>query len=190
MAHRLRYAMVEDGLKLTGVVGMDEAYIGAKRVRGTKRGRPGIDSDKVPVVALVERGGKVRAFPVDRVTGDTLKKALYENTTKRVTLVTDELRACESIKHPDHQTVNHSCGEYVRADVHTNTVEGFFSLLKRGIVGSFHHVSKGHLHRYTTEFEFRYNRRHATDGERAADIARGAEGKRLTYRQPSGTRAA
>ena len=84
-----------------------------------------------------------------------------------------------------HEMINHSDGVYVRGNVHTNTVEGFFGLLKRGIVGSFHHVSKGHLARYVDEFAFRYNARTVTDGKRAAMLVAATEGKRLTYRQPS-----
>jgi hypothetical protein len=92
-----------------------------------------------------------------------------------------------------HETVKHMDGEYGRGDVHTNTVEGFFSLLKRGINGTFHHVSKGYLHRYCDEFAFRYNTREALgvdDAERAARLVLAAEGKRLTYKQPSGASAA
>jgi hypothetical protein len=87
-----------------------------------------------------------------------------------------------------HDTIVHSRREYVRGNVHTNTVEGFFGLLKRGLVGSFHHVSKGHLSRYIDEFSFRYNARKISDGERAAMIVAGAEGKRLTYAQPKHSR--
>lgn len=92
-----------------------------------------------------------------------------------------------------HHTIKHSDGQYVKGNIHTNTVEGFFAILKRGIVGTFHHVSRGHLHRYCDEFAFRYNFRQAlgfTDGERAAQLVRFAEGKRLTFKQPSGTCAA
>jgi hypothetical protein len=92
-----------------------------------------------------------------------------------------------------HKTIKHSAKEYVRGDVHTNTVEGVFSLLKRGITGSFHHVSKGHLHRYCDEFSFRYNTRTKlgyTDSMRAAELVLGAEGKRLTYQSRSGASAA
>lgn len=85
---------------------------------------------------------------------------------------------------------DHSKDEYVRGNVHTNSVEGFFGLLKRGIVGSFHHVSRGHLARYCDEFSFRYNLRHTSDGERAGALVAATEGKRLTFRQPSGTSAA
>lgn len=86
--------------------------------------------------------------------------------------------------------MNHGAGEYVRGEAHVDTAEGFFSILKRGISGVYHHVSRGHLHRYTSEFEFRHNRRSklgVSDGERASDIVRGAEGKRLTYKQPAAT---
>jgi transposase-like protein len=193
MNHRLRLAMESnEGLftKLTGVVEADETYIGARHKRGTKRGRPGPESHKAPVVALIQRGGKVRAFPVERVTSDTLRKALRKNVSPSATLMTDELKLYGKLgkEFAKHQTVNHGFGEYVRDDAHTNTAEGFFSLLKRGINGTFHHVSKGHLGRYVSEFEFRHNTRTAlgyTDGERAAELVLGAEGKRLTYKMPA-----
>jgi len=110
-------------------------------------------------------------------------------------MITDDHRAYQGLKRSfkSHQSVVHSRGEYVRGTVHTNTIEGVFSLLKRGITGTFHHISKGHLHRYCSEFEFRYNTRVAlgyTDGERASLLVQGAEGKRLTYKQPSGSSAA
>lgn len=194
MAHRLRYAMDAGPLAalLAGVVEADETYIGAKRKRGTKRGRPSKDSHKSPVMALVERGGNVRAFPVESVTSANLRKVLKANVHESATLMTDEYPAYgkPGREFASHQTVNHGNDEYVRGAAHVNTAEGFFSLLKRGINGTFHHVSKGHLHRYCTEFEFRYNNRMAlgiSDGERAAKIVFGAEGKRLTYKQPSGT---
>jgi transposase-like protein len=173
---------------LTGVVEADETYIGARRKRGTKRGRPGQDSHKTPVVALVQRGGHIRAFPVERVTSDSLRSALRKHVHPSATLMTDEYSSYTKPgkEFASHQTVNHGLDEYVRGEAHVNTAEGFFSLLKRGINGTFHRVGKGHLHRYCTEFEFRYNRRQMSDGERAAQIVLGAEGKRLTYKQPSG----
>ncbi len=192
MAHRLRHAATEDAsmFKLSGVVEMDETYVGGKR-RGTGGGRPGPDSNKTPVVALVERGGRVRAFPVARVTANTLAAALAENAKRDVTLMTDDFPAYKRMGHTgEHETVSHSSKEYVRGDVHTNTVEGFFSLLKRGINGTFHHVSKGHLHRYCDEFAYRYNTREKlgwTDELRARWLVRAGEGKRLTYKQPSGS---
>jgi transposase-like protein len=191
MAHRLRHAMsVEGGLfaKLDGTVEVDEVYIGPRRRRmGDREYKP-----KMPVIGLVERGGRARLFPVENVNQYTLKAAVDAHVSKKARIVTDDLPTYVGpvVGAREHETVVHSKKEYVRGDIHTNTVEGFFGLLKRGITGSFHHVSKGHLHRYCDEFEFRYNRRDMTDGERAAEIVTGAEGKRLTYKKGSGTRAA
>jgi transposase-like protein len=195
MAHRLRYAMASGPLGglLRGVIEMDETYVGARNKRGGKEGRPGADSHKTPVVALVERGGRVRAFPMERVTANNISAALTKHARPDVRLVTDEFIAYKTPGKAfrQHDQIRHRDKEYVRGDIHTNTVEGFFSLLKRGINGSFHHVSKGHLHRYCSEFEFRYNTRAKlgyTDGERAALMVQGSEGKRLTYKQPTDTR--
>jgi transposase-like protein len=193
MNHRLRWAMTSQAgmfAKLTGVVETDETYIGARRLRGTKRGRPGLGSHKAPVVALVERQGRVRMFPMARVTSDNLRAALRSHVEPSATIMTDEYSIYRKPgkEFAKHETVNHAAGEYVRGEAHTNTAEGLFSLLKRGINGSFHHVSKGHLHRYCSEFEFRWNNRAALgvdDGQRAANIVRGAEGKRLTYKMPA-----
>jgi len=173
---------------MKGTVEMDETYIGARKKRGSRRGRPGPDSHKTPVVALVERGtGRVRAFPMPRVTADNLQEALSANAVKSATLMTDDYFAYRSLGEGQaaHGVVKHSNDEYVRGEAHTNTVEGFFSLLKRGINGAFHHVSRGHLERYCDEFAFRYENRKATDAERATMIVGGAEGKRLTYQQPA-----
>ncbi|HZS11115.1 MAG TPA: IS1595 family transposase [Nitrospirales bacterium] len=193
MAHRLRHAAAQDHGLFSGVVEMDETYVGGKR-RNTRRGRPGPDSHKVPVVALVERGGKVTAFPVERVTSNTLKAALRKHATQDAQIMTDDFAAYQQATEGyRHDSVKHMAKEYVRGEVHTNTVEGFFSLLKRGINGTFHHVSKGHLHRYCDEFAFRYSNREAvgvTDEDRARLLVRSGEGKRLTFKQPSGTRAA
>ncbi len=198
MMHRLRFAMAEpDGVfaKLDGVVEADETYIGARNKRGTKRGRPGPESHKAPVVAFVQRGGRVRVFPMPRVTAANLRTAIKANVDTSASLMTDEFGIYEKVgkEFASHDKVNHGSGEYVRGAVYTNTAEGFFSLLKRGINGSFHHVSKGHLHRYCSEFEFRHNTRAAlgySDGERAALLILGSEGKRLTFKQPSSTSAA
>ena len=198
MAHRLRHAMATDeGIfqKLDGVVEMDETYVGGRHKRGTKKGRPGPDSHKTPVVALVQRGGRVRAFAMPRVTGANLRTALRTHVEPSAVLMTDEFPVYRKPgrEFAGHETVKHRDGEYVRGEAHVNTAEGFFSLLKRGIVGSFHHVSKGHLHRYVDEFEFRYNNRIALgidDDERARRIVLGAEGKRLTFKQPSSDCAA
>jgi transposase-like protein len=195
MNRRLRHAMSENGglfAKLSGVIEMDETYVGAKNKRGTKRDRPGQDSHKAPVVALIERGGRVRVFPMPRVTAQNLRSALRAYVKPESTLMADEFAAYDQPgrEFAKHERVNHSLGEYVRGEAHTNTAEGFFSLLKRGINGSF---SKGHLHRYCDEFAFRHNARMKlgyTDGEQAAILVRGAEGKRLTYQRRGAAGAA
>jgi transposase-like protein len=190
--HRLRYAMATNASlfsKLTGTVEADETYIGGRRRRNSGK-------SKVAVVALVQRQGRVVAMPMDRVTADTVGREIERHVAHNATLMTDEAGIYKSFTEMAgmrHETVNHSKDEYVRGQVHSNSVEGFFSLLKRGINGSFHHVSKGHLARYVDEFAFRYNTRAAlgfTDSDRAAQMVLGAEGKRLTYKQPSGNRAA
>lgn len=206
--HRLRHAMATNAnifSKLSGTVEVDETYVGGRRRIGPtnkedrealKTGRPGpADKKLTPVVALVERKGRLRLFPVERVDGRTLQDAIRQRVDLSSRMVTDEFRSYNGLDmgFAKHDTIKHSAKEYVRGDVHTNTVEGVFSLLKRGITGSFHHVSKGHLHRYCSEFEFRYNTRTAlgyNDAQRAAELVLGAEGKRLTYKSRSGASAA
>ena len=122
----------------------------------------------------------MRAFPVSRVTSETLRAAVKANVHPNAAIVTDELPAYRKVGQRRQRTVHHASGEYVRGDVHPNSVEGFFSLLRRGINGTFHHVSKGHLHRYVSESAFRYHNRAAlgvTDGERAQKLVRAGEGK-------------
>jgi transposase-like protein len=185
VAHRLRHAMKDDVMQLDGIVEVDETYVGGPR-RNRVGGRPKPhDSVKTPVIALVERGGRVRASVLDRVTGDNVQDIIRRQVSLNAHMMSDDLNVYHplSIGFRKHDSVVHSRGEYGRGIVHTNTVEGFFGLLKRGLVGSFHHVSKGHLHRYVDEFCFRYNARKVNDGERAAMIVAGAEGKRLTYAQ-------
>jgi transposase-like protein len=173
-----------------GTVEVDETYVGG-RARGvnSREARREAYERKAPVVALVERGtGRVRAFPMPRVTADNLGKAIANYVKPNARLVTDEAATYKIVAEDAsmrHETVAHRKEEYVRGDVHTNTVEGFFSLLKRGVNGTFHHVSKGHLHRYCDEFAFRYENRKTSDGQRAKLLVVGAEGKRLTYKQPA-----
>jgi transposase-like protein len=187
MAHRLREAASSEPMQLTGIVEADETYVGGPR-RKRVGGRPGPnDPVKTPVLALVERGGRARMFPIERVTGANIQSILRREVSLDAHMMTDELHAYDgcAMGFKAHSTIKHSEKKYVDGDVHTNTVEGFFGLLKRGIIGSFHHVSRGHLARYCDEFSFRYNSRKVTDGERAAMLVAGAEGKRLTYRQRS-----
>jgi transposase-like protein len=190
MMHRIRFAMADDYSapeKLTGTVEVDETYVGGKpRYKG--RNSWGRGTKKSMVMALVQRGGNVRAFPVQRVGGWNFKTAVRQHVDVSARIMTDEYSPYTGLgkEFADHQTVKHSRGEYARGDVHTNTVEGFFGLFKRGLNGTFHSVSKRHLHRYVDEFAFRYNARKMDDGARTALAIRKAEGKRLLYRQPTG----
>jgi len=139
-------------------------------------------------MALVERGdhGHLHARVVDRLSAKNLKTAIRERVHHSAEIMTDDSPAYHGIGHSfagGHQTVTHSKREYVRGAVHINTAESFFALLKRGVHGTFHHVSKQHLHRYCDEFGFRWDHRKATDGERTVAAIRLAAGKRLLYRQ-------
>src|SRR5690606_4495180 len=140
---------------------------------------------KRAIVSLVERGGNVRSFHVPRATKDTVTRIVNENLTREATLYTDESRLYADAKGlvSAHETVNHSAKEYARGMVHTNTVEGYFSIFKRGMRGVYQHCGEKHLHRYLAEFDFRYNGRSVDDDTRAVQSHKGAEGKRLTYRR-------
>jgi hypothetical protein len=143
-------------------------------------------------MSLVERDGSVRSYHVANVTAQTLRPIIAKSVNKASYLMTDDAAVYRAVTGPfaGHGTVNHSAEEYVRAGFwHTNTVENYFSIFKRGIYGVYHHVSETHLHRYAAEFDFRYNRRMALgidDTTRADAAIRGIAGKRLTYRQPHG----
>jgi transposase-like protein len=200
MAHRIRYAMQQPAFTelLSGTVEVDETYVGGKVRRSNKRQLPPLDptkpdarrqtgrgSDKTPVVALVERGGSVRAERMANVTGRELKGAIRRHVDPSATIMTDSFASYRGLdkEYADHFTVNH-LDEYVRGNVHTNTAENFFSVLKRGIDGVYHHVSEAHLGRYLDEFTFRYNNRAAAgidDAERTRLALLGSEGKRLRY---------
>jgi transposase-like protein len=186
MAHRIRHAMSQEPLAglLSGTVEVDETYVGGKPRKGTGKHKRGRGTTKVPVVALVERGGRVRARSVERVNATTLKDAIRSNVDRSAAIMTDELKSYAGIgKEFDggHQTVTHSKGEYRRAEAGTNEVEAYFALLKRGVYGSFHHISKQHLNRYCDEFSFRWNHRKSSDADRIMEAIRCSEGKRLTY---------
>lgn len=184
MAHRVREAMREDAPGPLGghnrVVEVDETYVGGK-ARNRKNKVP----EKQAVLALVEREGEVRTLHVANVTAATLRPAIVKQVSRASYLMTDEAPVYRRIgaEFAGHGSVNHSVEEYARGGFwHTNTAENYFSILKRGITGVYHHVSEAHLHRYCAEFEFRYNARKITDAERAVRAMRGIEGKRLTYR--------
>ena len=180
LAHRIRHVMKQTpfGDKLGGIVEADETYIGGK-----SHGM-GPLAGKTPVFALVERGGRVRSFTMPIVTAKNLKHAIHEHVHADAKLMTDEHPSYTKIgkDFADHQTVNHSQKEYVRGEASTNTVEGYFSLLKRGLTGTYHHVSPRHLHRYLDEFNFRYNARSVNDAIRNHGALQATEGKRLTYK--------
>jgi transposase-like protein len=203
MAHRVRECMRTGGLTppLGGngkIVEADETYYG--KVEEPKalnaQGRPFRQAKKSPrnrrpILALVERGGKVRTFHVPVADKVTVTKIVRENIARESRLHTDESKLYTgSDQHFDaHKTVTHSKEEYVRYEpgetVHSNTAEGYFSIFKKGMRGIYQHCKEKHLHRYLAEYDFRYNHRSALgieDGERAALAIKGADGKRLTYR--------
>ncbi|MBI4963041.1 MAG: IS1595 family transposase [Desulfomonile tiedjei] len=188
LSHRIREAMIESpgSCLLKGTVEVDECYVGGKTRQG-KRGRG--SERKTPVVALVERNGRVRSKRIERVDTKTLKTAIRENVDYESRIMTDEWSPYQGIGAEfvgGHEIVNHGHKEYVRGDAYTNTVESFFALLKRGHYGIFHSLSKQHLQRYANEFSFRWNYRKVTDGERMVAAIEGAEGKRLMYRESQG----
>jgi hypothetical protein len=198
MAHRIREAMREEHpIPLGGegkIVEADEAYHGKRetpRVRNkysrppTKRGRGG-GAEKRPIVALVERGGEVRATHMNQVTGKNLRDFMVRNASRQSRLHTDESPLYHTLgkEFATHETINHTRKEYARGDVTTNTVEGYFGVFKRGMVGVYQHCGEQHLQRYLDEFSFRWNNRirlGVDDTHRATLAIRGAEGKRLTY---------
>jgi len=195
MCHRIRHAMKQEPLAglLRGTVEADETYIGGKPRKANRQGKSAGPrgrgaKGKVAVAALVERGGRVVAKPVERVDAATLRKFLDEHVDPSATLMTDEWGSYTTAgkQFAAHHVVNHSKREYARGEAHTNTAEGFFALLKRGIVGSFHSVSRKHLGKYVDEFSYRYDRRKLSDNERTVAAIKSAEGKRLMYRMPVG----
>jgi transposase-like protein len=189
MTHRIREAM-RDGGNVFGplggqnkVVEADETFVGGK-AKNAKRGKP--VPKKEAVVSLVERDGKVRSFHLPAVSRNTLRPILTAQVDRKSYLMTDDAMHYKAIgmEYAGHGTVNHSIDEYVRGTFwHTNTIEGYFSILKRGITGTYQHVSQQHLKRYLGEFDFRYNTREMTDMERTIVAAKGITGKRLTYRR-------
>ena len=175
--------MAGDGLFktiLANIVEVDETYVG-----GAKRGKRGRGSEnKTPVVGLVERNGEVRAMPIENVKAKTLLPIIREYVdTKDTIVMTDDLRSYSKVHHEyEHCIIKHSAKEYVRDGyIHTNTIEGFWSLLKRGIVGIYHYVSKKHLHRYCDEFQFRYNTKGQNEGSRFDQTLKQLFGDRLMY---------
>ena len=195
LMHRIRFAMVApDGGAPLGVNGgtveVDETYVGGKpRKKGTRRpGRPSPKA-KAPVVGMVERDGRMRLLHVDDLSAPNLRGAIKEHIAESSRLITDEYNLYTRIGRDfegGHETVKHSDGEYARGDVTTNTIESVFALLKRSIYGTYHNVSRKHLHRYLSEREFVYNFRRVDDGERMVRAIQQADNRRLTYKQQIG----
>jgi transposase-like protein len=198
MMHRIRFAMAPDFSampKLGGkgsVVEADETYVGGRpRYKSGKGGfHRGVfnNTGKAPIVALVERGGNIRSFAPADVTAANVAQILQENASTKSQLMTDRSAVYTQVgrRFARHGTTNHHLGEYARSDgTHSNTIESAFSLLKRGIMGTFHSVSRKHLHRYVAEFDFRWNARKIDDGARTVLAIQGAEGKRLRYKEPA-----
>lgn len=199
LSHRIREAMKDGSLGPLGgegkIVEADETYYGPKsgplpekttagreftKKGGAKR------AHKRAIVSLVERGGKVRSFHVDRADKHTVASIVVQNVAKESQLFTDESKLYKGADGHviEHHTVHHASGEYARGVVNTNSIEGYFSIFKRGMKGVYQHCDEKHLHRYLSEFDFRYNAREAlgyNDSDRAAMLLKGVVGKRLTY---------
>jgi len=189
LLQRIRFAMTPErgtARKLKGTVECDETYVGAHRPRlGTGYHKRGRATKKTPVFGMVERGGNIHRQVVANVSGKTLKGAIRECVDKSAVIMTDEWPSYRGIGRDfdgGHQVVNHGRKEYVLGDASTNTAESSFAVLKRGIVGIYHAVSKKHLPRYVGEFDFRWNTRRMNDGDRTVAAIQGASGKRLDYR--------
>lgn len=201
MSHRIREAMTEQSPTPLGgsgkIVEADEAYHGKSETplppSPSRRGQPylkkGKKNEKRTIIALVERGGEVRVKHLKgRVTAHNVRDILVRNADRASRLHTDESRLYPTTgtEFAQHETVNHGAKEYARGDVTTNSVEGFFGIFKRGLNGNYQHCSEQHFQRYLNEFAFRYNNRiklGVDDTQRAMIAARGADGKRLTYRR-------
>ncbi|HEY2684598.1 MAG TPA: IS1595 family transposase [Steroidobacteraceae bacterium] len=184
LSHRIRFAMDQSIGKLGeggGIVEADETYFGRKP--NAKKGRGGF-RHKNAVLALVERDGNVKSVRVKNF--NDIKKTIAKHIDPAARFMTDEHKKFRKIgkSFASHETVNHFEKEYARGDVTTNTVEGVFSIFKRGMEGIYQHCDASHLHRYLAEFDFRYNNRVALevdDKQRADKILSGVTGKRLTY---------
>ena len=188
LCHRIREAM--DGSAPTGpmggksgVVEADETYVGGKaKNRATRK-----PAKKKAVVALIEREGIARSFHVANVNAKNVRSLIVTNVDRSAHLMTDESPVYTQVgkEMTRHYTVNHSAAEYVTYGgfKHSNTAENFFSIFKRGVIGTYHHMSEAHLGRYCAEFDLRYNTRDMNDSERAREILLGGIGRRLTYRR-------
>ena len=187
LSHRIREAMAEangsDPLGGEGkVVESDEAFVGGFK----KKRLSGKVAPKKKIMTLVEREGRARSFHVTHIDHTNIRSALVTNVHRSSTLMTDDARWYVNVgrEFAKHGSTLHAAREFSRGDGHhSNTAENFFSILKRGVIGTYHHWSATHTHRYLAEFDLRYSTKTNTDGERAALILKGMEGRRLTYRR-------
>lgn len=175
---------------LKGIVEVDETYVGGKPRKGSgEKNKRGRGTDKTPVITMVERNGNSVSFPIEKVDKETLRGAINGSIDKRSTIMTDEWKGYNGVGvnfNGGHLSVNHSAGEYSNGDISTNTAESYFALLKRGVIGTFHHISKKHLHRYCDEFSFRWNNKEVTDGVRTENAVKGIFDKHLSYKSLTG----
>jgi hypothetical protein len=188
MAHRIREAMRVVGVEPMGgagrIVEADETFIGTKE--GRRKAKSGY-GHKMVVMTLVERDGKARSFQIEHAGKEAAERIIGENVSREARLMTDSASYFRrgQFNVAEHQTVNHDAEEWARGDAHTNTVENYYSVFKRGMKGVYQHCSEKHLHRYAAEFDFRYSNRvrlGVDDVERTARAVQGIVGKRLTYR--------
>lgn len=185
MCHRIREAMKPTSVPPLGgadkTVEADEMFVGGAQPKRAYRDV----APKKAVVSLVERGGKARSFHIANVNAKTVRSLIVTNVDRKSHLMTDKANVYTNVgrEFSSHDTVDHRI-EFVRPGrIHSNTAENFFSIFKRGVIGTYHHMSEAHLHRYCAEFDFRYNTREITDRERADIALKRIEGKRLTYRR-------
>jgi transposase-like protein len=198
MAHRIRYTMSQEPLssKLDGIIEIDETYVGGKfRLKHPQAVKPGerardraaAYANKAPVVSVLQRGGRVQSQYVQKVTAENLRPIVEQMVAEDAHVITDSSTVLAgALKTRKHDQVNHRADEYVRYEngvrITTNSIEGYFATLKRGINGVYHHVGKQHLHRYLSEFDFRYNSRKEKDGDRTLLALKSTGGKRLMLR--------
>src|SRR5208282_5213518 len=193
MMHRVRFALTtpkDSGpKKLKGIVEADETYVGGKpRPMRGKKCPGGRGTLKTPVFGMVERGGNIHRRVVADVSAKTVVGILKKRVSVNATIMTDKYKIYHSLGEHfsgGHHSVDHGRRQYVRGDIHTNTIESSFAIVKRGLMGIYHAVSREHLHRYLAQWDFVWNTRKLNDGERTALAIKGAEGKRLMYREPT-----
>lgn len=185
---RVRHGLGEvNPEKLAGTIEVDEVYIGGKpRYKGVSK--PGRGTFKTPVVGVVQRGGDVRFRMMERITAQNIGQFVAENADLSCRMITDEFQIYQKLGKKfagGHEFVKHGAGQYVRpgTDVHSNTIEGVFSLIRRGVMGTFHSVSRKHMPNYLNEFQFRWNTRKMNEGERVSAAIKAVDGKRLQYRE-------